>query len=159
MPTSEAGELSQRVFPAPMRGFSLLEMLVVVAVIGAGTAAVALALPDSGQTALAREADRMVALLDTARARSQAAGVPVRFRTTETGFEWDGLPRGDLPGAWLAAEVSVAEPVLLQLGPDPIIGPQQMRLVLRSGGRELLVRTDGVRPFRAESPAAAAGRP
>ena len=41
----------------------------------------------------------------------------------------------------------VGSPVLL-LGPDPIIGPQQVVLVSRSQpAREVRLATDGVRPF------------
>jgi general secretion pathway protein H len=130
------------------RGFTLLELLLVVAIIGITVAGVVLALPEGKQTALARDADRMAALLDAARARAQAGGVPVRFRTTAEGFAFDGLAGGALPNTWLSAEVTAAEPTQIMLGPDPIIGPQQLRLATRDGGRTLLVMTDGVRPFR-----------
>ena len=56
------------------RGFTLLELLVVIAVIALGTAGVALAMHDSGQTLVEREATRLAALLDAARGQSRATG-------------------------------------------------------------------------------------
>ena len=56
-----------------------------------------LAMRDSAQTQLEREAQRLAALLESARAQSRASGVPVRWQPTEAGFRFDGLPPENLP--------------------------------------------------------------
>ena len=138
-------------FGAPL-GFTLLELLLVVAIIAVASAGVSFALRDSGQTQLEREAQRLAALLESGRARSLASGVPVRWRPTASGFVFDGLPAGDLPEAWLAKDVAAQSPASLLLGPEPIIGPQGVRLVSTSQpGRAISVTTDGVRPFSVQS--------
>jgi general secretion pathway protein H len=133
---------------AAARGFTLLELLVVVAIIGLATAGVSFALRDSAATQLERDALRLAALLETARAQSRTSGVPVRWHATETGFEFDGLPENALPKQWLSDQTQVQGSVTLVLGPEPIIGPQAV--TLSSGaqpGRSLRVATDGLRPF------------
>lgn len=156
MQTSGVGS-SQPVWLRRQTGFTLLELLLVVAIVALVAAGVSFALPNADHTALAREADRMVALLDAARARSQARGIPVYFRTSDNGFHFDGLPVGSMPAKWMSAEVRAAEPTQLVLGPDPIIGPQQLRLVsTQQGDLMLIVRTDGVQPFVVTPPVSAA---
>lgn len=133
------------------RGFTLFELLLVVAIIAIASAGVSFSLRDSAQAALEQDAERLAALLESARARSQASGAPVRWRSTEAGFAFDGLPAGLLPEVWGSDKVAVAQPQLLLLGPEPIIGAQTIRLVSKAlPVRELLVRTDGIRPFRVE---------
>lgn len=145
--------------PGNQRGFTLLELLLVVALIAIASAGVSFALPDSTQSALEQEAQRLAALLESARARSQASGSPVRWRSTEAGFVFDGLPAGLLPEGWGSDRVGLAQPQSLLLGPEPIIGAQTVRLVGKGlPVRELLVRTDGLRPFRVEPVDAALSR-
>ena len=60
--------------------------MVVIAVIAIGTAVASLALRDGEASALAREGDRLAALLESARAQSRASGVPVVWRATPDGF-------------------------------------------------------------------------
>ena len=133
-------------------GFTLLELLLVVAIIAVASTGVSFALRDSAQTQLEREAVRLAALLESARSRSMASGSPVRWRTTESGFVFDGLPTGSLPEGWLSGDVSAAIPARLMLGPEPVIGPQVVRLISNSQpGRSLSVETDGVRPFSVRS--------
>ena len=62
------------------RGFTLLELLVVISIMALATAGVGLALRDGGQQALEREGERLAVLLESARAQSRASGVPVRWR-------------------------------------------------------------------------------
>jgi general secretion pathway protein H len=136
-----------------------LELLLVVAIIAVASAGVTLAFRDAGQTQLAREADRLVALFESARARSLASGVPVRWRVTPSGFRFDGLPASALPEQWLSPNVAAPEGSAVVLGPEPIIGPQSVRLVLAGspvgqGGSSLTVRTDGIRPFAVQADAA-----
>ena len=133
-------------------GFTLLELLLVVAVVAIVSGGVSFALRDSGQSALEREGQRLAALLESARARSQASGVPVRWRPTATGFAFEGLATDSLPRSWLSPDVVAGEPQVLLLGPEPIIPPQQVRLVARHRpAQSLTVRTDGVRPFAVQS--------
>jgi len=129
-------------------GFTLLELLVVVAIMALATAGVGLALRDSSQTQLEREAQRLSALLESARAQSRMTAAPVRWTSTATGFRFDGTNGTTLPTQWLGDDVVVAPTASLSLGPEPIIGPQSLRLASRSHPeRSLTITTDGVGPF------------
>ncbi len=169
MPTSAAGNSRTRqpgpASGAPRRatGFTLLELLVVIAIIAMATAGVGLALRDSGQVTLDREADRLSALLESARAQSRTSGTVVFWRPTPQGpraFVFDGLPPGTLPSDWLAEGIS-AQPATadgrplsaLQLGPEPIIAAQQVLLSSNTlPVRTLRIATDGLHPFAVVAP-------
>ena len=86
-------------------GFTLLELLVVVAIMALATAGVGLSLRDSSQTQLEREAQRLSALLESARAQSRMTANPVRWTTTPTGFRFDGITDSELPTRWLGDAV------------------------------------------------------
>lgn len=174
MPTSAAGNksnlhpaakrtaLSQESVRAPQRarkawGFTLIELLVVIALIAIGTAAVSFTLRDSAETVLERDAERLAALFESARARSRASGMPVKWHPatltsapnvngSANGFAFDGLPPNTLPNQWLSPETQVDAATMVVLGPDPIIGPQSV--VLRAKDRQLWVSTDGLQPFK-----------
>ena len=68
------------------RGLTLLELLVVLAIIGFAMAGVSLSLRDSSQTQLEREAQRLVAVLEAARAQSRTSGVALIWQVTPKGF-------------------------------------------------------------------------
>lgn len=146
--------------PAGMRGFTLIELLLVVGIIAVVGAGVGFAVRDTGQTQLEREGQRLAAMLDSARARSRASGMPVYWRAGAQGFQFVGLPptQADLDAAastagaagqdvipWLADGMSVPDGTTLKLGPEPIIEPQQ--ILLSHESRSLRIATDGLRPF------------
>ena len=134
--------------PAPNSGFTLIELLVVIAIIAIATAGVSFALRDSQSTQLEREAQRLAALFESARAQSRSSGVPVRWYATDQGFRFDGVPPNAMPEKWLSESTQVRGPATLQLGPEPIIGKQEV--VLTSAAlpdRSLRIATDGLRPF------------
>jgi general secretion pathway protein H len=149
--TRAAAEACLRAPEARLRhlGFTLLELLIVVAIMAVATAGVGLSLRDSSATSLEREAQRLAALLESARAQSRMSASPVRWRATGTGFAFDGLANSTLPSHWLGQDVQVAADAgVVVLGPEPVIGPQQIRLVsISDPARSLTLATDGVRPF------------
>ena len=129
----------------------------VVAIIAIATAGVTFAIPDGSHTALERDAQRLAALLDSARAQSRASGLAVYWRPTAEGFQFEGLPQtknqttgemqnlSSLPNNWLSSETKADADSLLSLGPEPIIARQSV--VLHNAGRSLTLATDGLRPF------------
>jgi general secretion pathway protein H len=143
---------------AAPRGFTLLEVLMVVALIAIAAGAVSLALRDSTGQKLEEEAARLSALLESARARSRTLGQELRWQpaTDSAAFHFTPVLEGvQLPSRWLdertRAEV-VGAPALI-LGPEPLIEPQQV--LLRLDDQRLLLATDGMGPFvRQELPAA-----
>ena len=142
------------------RGFTLLELMVVVAIIAMATAAVTFALRDDSGTRLEREALRLSAMLESARAQSLTSGLPVVWRVRPHGFEFIGLPRaraGDGPTPsegvhqWLNTDTAalVLQPpgaTALVLGPEPLIPAQ--RIAIGLGDSRLVLATDGLGPFR-----------
>ena len=144
MRTSAAGNSHTRA-----GGFTLIELLVVVAIIAIAMAGVTFALRDSQATQLEREGQRLAALFESARAQSRASGVPVRWRAVQGGFKFDGAQPGTLPEQWLSPATQVNGNAQLVLGPEPIIGPQEIVIAsTEAPGRQLRIATDGLRPFR-----------
>ena len=130
--------------------------MVVVALVALAAGLASLALRDPAATRLQTEAQRLGALLETARAESRASGlaiswVPARI-DDETNFRFvrawgTGSQPLDMPTRWLdpqvRAEVPGAPAVLL--GPEPLIGAQ--RIVLRLADQRIELATDGLGPF------------
>ncbi|MCK9516273.1 MAG: prepilin-type N-terminal cleavage/methylation domain-containing protein [Ottowia sp.] len=137
--------------PTRRRGFTLVEVLMVVALVALASALVSLALPRSNN-ALIRDGERLAALLEAARASSRVTGVPVFWHATSSGFAFEGLPATapQLPGRWLDAGTRANSSAPIWLGPDPIIAAQ--RIVLHGPGsrRRVEVSTDGLRPFHVQ---------
>lgn len=150
-PGSRAVRLTRR-----SAGFTLIELLVVVALIAITSATISLALRDPAELQLQREAQRLAALLETARVESRASGLTVRWipKAIKTGddFRFEGLPRTiQLPARWLGEPVAVtienasaANPGLV-LGPEPVIPAQ--RVLLQLGSQRVVLGTDGLAGF------------
>jgi general secretion pathway protein H len=172
MPTSGLGsEVKRRGALRPGRatgGFTMVELLIVMAVIAVGIGLVALALPDGEASRLDEEGERLVMLLETARAESRVSGAPVWWvprpegegsageRGEPVNFRFVGLPSSlKLPSRWLDERVSaqVLGARQLVLGPSAILPPQ--RVVLSLGERRLELSSDGLGAFSTEGAASA----
>jgi general secretion pathway protein H len=136
-------------------GFTLIEVIVVMALIAIGTSLIGLALRDGTQSRLDEEGARLTALLESARAEARASGITVSWVPAGAGatvddahFRFVGLPQGiEMPSHWLGEGVS-AEVVgarALLLGPEPVLPAQ--RLILHLDDRRLVLTTDGLAPF------------
>ena len=138
-------------------GFTLLELMVVMALAALLATAVSFSLRDGQLQRLEREGLRLASLLDAARAQARTSGAPIVWRATPDGFEFLGAsPRRDASESltqartWLTpgTQARVVEPTdanTLVLGPEPLNEPQ--RLLLTLDGRQLALASNGLRSF------------
>jgi len=139
------------------RGFPLLELRVVVAMLAITVSIVSFAVPDPSSTRLEREAARLVAILESARMQARSGALTVLWvpqsKGDEADYQFIGLPQVLMPPLrWLTPEVR-AEVVggrSIVLGPEPVIGAQS--LVLRLEDRQLVIGTDGLGAFQVIQP-------
>jgi general secretion pathway protein H len=154
------------------RAFTLIELLLVLAIVAISVGVVSLALRDGASSKLEEEAARLSALLDMARAEARAAGVTVRWvprapdqrpsGSPQTSpedavqFQFVGLPTSQaMPTRWLdkgtQAQVLLGASNTLVLGPEAILPPQ--RVLLRLGDRRLVLASDGLSAFEVQAEA------
>ena len=164
MPTSAAGNKATappRLVPwlsaRPRRavGFTLIELLVVVALIAIASAAAVLSLRSGPGAALERDAQRLAAVLEAARAQARASDVRVLWQAQAEGFVLRGLPGQPNPALqpWLSPETRTRSNGVVVLGPEPLIGPQSIELFAASQPEQRLwVHSNGLRPFSVRQP-------
>jgi general secretion pathway protein H len=138
-------------------GFTLLELLVVVAMIAITVSIASFALPDPSNTRLEREAARLVAMLESARMQARSGALTVMWvpqaRGDEADYQFLGLPPVLMPPLrWLTPEIraEIVGAKSIVLGPEPVIGAQSLLLILE--GRQLVIGTDGLGAFQVIQP-------
>ena len=130
--------------------------MIVVALVAVAAGVVSLALRDSSNKRLQIEAERLSALLESARAESRASGLAVHWMPSggDEGGDFRFLRVSGkrsqpmaLPTHWLDPQVraEVIDAPSVQLGPEPLIGAQL--IVLRLADQQLQLATDGLGPF------------
>ncbi len=152
------------------QGLTLLELMVVLLIIGFATTGVALALRDSSQTQLEREAQRLIAVLEATRAQSRTSGQTFVWQPRAEGFAIGTLPRDANQAlkqeVWLQANTQVtidvpanASATGVVLGPEPILSPIQISLRISAdmantntnsnatSPNTMRIGTNGLKPF------------
>jgi len=155
------------------RGLTLLELLVVLAIIGVAMAGVSLSLRDSSQSQLEREAQRLVAVLEAARAQSRTSGMALIWQSTAEGFvirpalapnqalnhttaraeTWLTMGTQASIGTVGASTNNTAQANQVVLGPESILAPARITLSVATANNAqpsptLSIGTDGLRPFQ-----------
>ena len=116
--------------------------------IAVAAAGVSLSLRDNAADALERDAQRLAAVLESARAQSRASGASVRWQAQGNGFALQGLPNPVPVQPWLSEHTQVPNATPVVLGPEPLIPPQRIELNSAIQPQQRLwVVSDGLRPF------------
>lgn len=144
MRTSATGRADRR------RGFTLVELLMVVAIIGLAAGAVVLSVPDPRPSA-AQEAERFAARLTRAREEAVLTNRPVAVEATPEGYgfssfdgvQWSPLVEGPFEDARWGEGVSLtpAEGARVVFDPTGVAEPAQLRIARE--GRSRTVAVDG----------------
>ena len=142
------------------QGLTLLELMVVLLIIGFATTGVALALRDSSQTQLEREAQRLVAKLEAARTQSRTSGQTFVWQPSAEGFVIETLPRASnqtvSKEVWLQANTQAtidvptnASATGVVLGPEPILSPIQisLRISIDTGSGNTMTNRNDAQPY------------
>ncbi|MFN3930941.1 MAG: GspH/FimT family pseudopilin [Brevundimonas sp.] len=146
-PTSETGRPDRRLGRA---GFTLVELLMTVAIIGLAAGAVVLAVPDP-RPSVAQDAERFAARLSRAREEAVLTNRPVAVEATTAGYgfsvfdgaEWSPLSDGPFGREPWSKGVSVSptEPVRVVIDPTGVAEPAS--LTLSRDGRAARIEIDG----------------
>jgi general secretion pathway protein H len=131
-------------------GFTLVELLMTVAIIGLAAGAVVLSVPDP-RPSVAEDAERFAARLSRAREEAVLTNRPVAVETTTAGYGfsafdgagWSPLTDGPFgPERWSeGVSVSPAEPVRLVFDPTGVAEPAT--ITLSRDGQSSRVEIDG----------------
>ncbi|TFF02556.1 type II secretion system protein GspH [Pseudomonas sp. BCA14] len=145
------------------QGFTLIELMVVLVIIGIASAAISLTIKPDPLHLLRKDAERLSQLLQVAQAEAHADGRPITLRTDAKGFRFnrrseDGLAveafKGDAqlrPRRWESTpmQVSIEPRQVLVLNAEWINPP--LRVVLSDGQHSLSLQRDAAGLLRVVS--------
>ncbi len=136
------------------KGFTLLELLVVLVIVAISASLAMLALPSTNRNALDQDSAQLAALMDAARSYAAAVQAPVRLEATSDGYQFIGIVSGNWqvldgelrPRSFLTtgALLSVSKDGVI-LGPEPVGDPLKLNIALGAEGRT--IASDGASPF------------
>jgi general secretion pathway protein H len=140
--------------PAQQQGFTLIELLVVLLLVAIGSSLVVLTVRDTPQDQLRQEADRLIAVLETAKAQARGRSTPLRWQADDKGFSISPLLGGtEQRMAWLHLGTR-AEPNTWVISAEPVQAPVQLQLrqASRSEGQfqTLTLSSDGAAAFKVQ---------
>jgi general secretion pathway protein H len=127
-----------------MQGFTLLELMVVVAIIGISMGLISLAIRDSPSQDLQMEARKLAARIELARVRSRSSGAIVLWQPTEKGYRFSGLESQELDSQWSNPKIKIDSAAIV-LGPEPVLPPQSITLTYDR--QSIRIGSDGVGAF------------
>ena len=134
-------------------GFTLIELMVVLALVALSISLVALSAQPSASRQLEREGERLALWLESARLQARVQNRPVLVRMTPRGAEIWGLsaPGEARPAlSWLYPDTQAQNTdITLLLGPEPILPAQALALGSRlQADAQVWVGTTGVGPWQ-----------
>ena len=131
-------------------GFTLIELLVVLALVAIGSSLVVLSLRDSPQQQLNQEADRLVAVLENAKAQARSRSTPLLWRADAQGFSLRTLSEHE-PALqtlkWLHPGTQVL-PAEWVISAEPVQAAMQFQLTRNSSS--VTLKSDGVQAFKVQ---------
>jgi len=142
--------ITQLYRPRRQRGFTLIELLVVLAMVAIGSSLVVLSLRDSAQQQLNQEADRLVAVLENAKAQARSRSTPLLWRADAQGFSLRTLSERE-PALqtlqWLHPGTQVL-PAEWVISAEPLQATMQFQLMRNSSS--VTLKSDGVQAFKVQ---------
>lgn len=128
------------------RGFTLLEILVVLAILAVAAVGVSAAWPSSASRQLERQAQHLSDQLESARQQAMAQGLPRQWQAIPGGYRISGPGMAPIDSPW-QGPWQVEESGPLNLSPEPLGRP--LSLILHGPGtpERIRIATDGLRPF------------
>ncbi len=133
------------------RGFTLLELLIVLVLIGVASATIMAGMRSSDEVQLHKQAEQLVAAIEVGRAQSRARGLAAELAVHEGGFlikdPHVAIDESKIT-PWLEPGMTASGHVPLLLGPEPILPPQTLQLHL--GEFSVRISSQGLAPFVVE---------
>ncbi|MHB8353410.1 MAG: type II secretion system minor pseudopilin GspH [Burkholderiales bacterium] len=145
----------------PDAGFTLIELMVVLVIVGIALAAVTLSFRSPTQQPLGREGERLVAVLNLAKDEARLTGQPVLLKLDRQGWRffqagpagWVAVPDDQLPSGQFnplldrvvfgsAADPSTSEMIQYWIGIEEIDDFKGLRL--QRGSQQVQLMTDGL---------------
>jgi len=119
-----------------VRGFSLLELLVVIVILGVTAGMVSLSVAPSEERLVATEMDRLAALFRLAQSESRVSGRPLVWKADGLGYRFlaGDVPRGEKPDDplrprdWPFTVERVDAPTIV-FGAEPLLPPAEIRIM------------------------------